>query len=116
MVFDVDGKVPFRIRDVHLNVRWGLMPPLGKVPWDVQDAHEDVKLDDALLEIDVHSKVKTSDVLLHDVVECLQKVSATIFLLKDVGEVNGLSKVDMLDSPTVLDEQGDVEVNLCDLL
>ena len=64
----------------------------------------------------MHSKVKTFDVLLHDVVECLQKMFATMLLLEDVSDVNGLSKVDVLDSPTVLDEQGDVEVNLCDLL
>ena len=64
----------------------------------------------------MHSKMKTVDVLLHDVVECLPKMFATMLPLEDVSDVNGLSKVDVLDSPTVLDEQGDVEVNLCDLL
>ena len=92
------------------------MPPLGKMPWDLQDAHKDVRLDDVLLEIDVCSKLKTSDVLLHDGVESLLKVFAMIFLLEDVDNVNGLNDGDVLDSPTVLDEQGDVEVNLCDLL
>ena len=92
------------------------MPPLGKMPWDVQDAHEDVKLDDDLLEIDVHSKVKTSDVLLYEGVEGLFKMFAMMFLLDEVDRVNGLSDIDVLDYPTVLDEQGDVEINLCDLL
>ena len=39
-----------------------------------------------------------------------------VFLLDDVDKVNEISDVDMLDPFTVLDEQGDVEVNLCDLL
>ena len=43
-------------------------------------------------------------------------MSAMTLLLEDVDKVKGLSDVNMLDSPTVLDEQGDVEVNLCDLL
>ena len=43
-------------------------------------------------------------------------MSAMTLLLEDVDKVNGLNDVDVLDSPTVLDEQGDVEVNLCDLL
>ena len=54
--------------------------------------------------------------LLHDGVEGFLKMFAMILLLGDVGKVNGLNTVNMLDSPTVLDEQGDVEVNLCDLL
>ena len=37
-------------------------------------------------------------------------------LLDDDDKVNGVNDVDMLDPLTVLDEQGDVEVNLCDLL
>ena len=58
MVLDVDGgKTQLEVWDVHLNVRWGLTPPLGKMPRGVQNAHVDVKLDDALLEVDVHSRV-----------------------------------------------------------
>ena len=41
---------------------------------------------------------------------------AIVLLLNDVDKVNGQSDVDVLDFPTVLDEQGDVEVSLCDLL
>ena len=39
-----------------------------------------------------------------------------VLLLDDVDKVNEVSDVDILDPVTVLDEQGDVEVNLCDLL
>ena len=56
------------------------------------------------------------DVLLHDGVEDSLKMSTMTLLLEDVDKVNGLNDVDVLDSPTVLDEQGDVEVSLCDLL
>ena len=35
VVLDVDGKMPFKVWDVHLDVRWGVLPPLGKVPEDV---------------------------------------------------------------------------------
>ena len=62
------------------------------------------------------SRLKTSDALLHDSVESFLKMFAMIFLLDDVDNVNGLNDGDVLDSPTVLDEQGDVEINLCDLL
>ena len=34
-VLDVDGKMPFEVWDVHLDVRWGTLPRLGKVPEDV---------------------------------------------------------------------------------
>ena len=40
----------------------------------------------------------------------------TVLIVENVDKVNGLNDVDVLGSPTVLDEQGDVEVNLCDLL
>ena len=40
-------------------------------------------------------------------------MSTMTLLLEDVDTVNGLNDVDVLDSPTVLDEQGDVEVSLC---
>ena len=94
------------------------MPPLGKMSYDVQDVHEGAKLDDDdLLEIDVNSRLMTSDVLFNDGVEGLLKMFAMIFPLEDVvDKVSGLNDVDVLDSLTVLDEQGDVEVNLCDLL
>ena len=39
-----------------------------------------------------------------------------ILLLDDVDKVNEVIDVDILDPLTVLDEQGDVEVNVCDLL
>ena len=116
MILNVDGKVPLEVCDVHLNVTWKLMPPLGTEPWDVQDAHVDVKLDDALLEIDVYSKLPSSDVLLSDEVGVVLKMFAIVLLLDDVDKVNGQSDVEVLDFPTVLDEQDDVEVNLCDLL
>ena len=89
------------------------MPPLGKMPRDVQNAHEDVKLDDALLKVDIHSRVPTSDVLLLDDVGSVLKI---VLLHDDVDKVNGQNDVDVVDFPTVLDEQGDVEVSLCDLL
>ena len=40
----------------------------------------------------------------------------SISLLDEVDKVNDVADVDVLDFPTVLDEQGDVEVSLCDLL
>ena len=41
-----------------------------------------------------------------------------VLLVNDVGKVNGQNDVDVwvLGFPTVLDEQGDVEVSFCDLL
>ena len=56
------------------------------------------------------------DVLLHDGVEDSLKMSTMTLLPEGVNKVNGLNDVDMLNSPTVLDEQGEVEINLCDLL
>ena len=53
--------------------------------------------------------------LLHEDIEDLLKMFTTP-LLDDVDKVNEVNDVDMLDPLTVLDEQGDVEVNLCDLL
>ena len=94
MVFDADGQVPFKVEDAQLHVRWGLMPPLGKVPWMVQDVHNDVKFDDVLLEVG-----------------SLLKMFGKLSLLDDVDKIDGLIDVSMLDSPTVLDEQGDVEAN-----
>ena len=58
----------------------------------------------------------TSDVLLPDDVGSVLKMFAIMFLLDDVDKVNGQNDVDVLDFPTVLDEQGDAEVSLCDLL
>ena len=81
-----------------------------------RDVHEDVKRDDTLLEVVVCSIRKMPDVLLHDGVKGSLKMSTMTLLLEDVDKVNGLNDVDVLDSPTVLDEQGDVEVSLCDLL
>ena len=58
--------------------------------------------------------------VLHDV---LFKVDARFFLrmndvllLSDVDEVNDVNDAVILPPFTVLDDQGDVEVNLCDLL
>ena len=48
-------------------------------------------------------------------VEVLLKMYA-VLLLVDVDKVNDANDVDKVNSLTVLDEQGDVEVNLCDLL
>ena len=56
------------------------------------------------------------DVFLHNGVEGSLKMSTVTLLLKDVDKVNELNDVNVLGSPTVLDEQGDVEVSLCDLL
>ena len=41
---------------------------------------------------------------------------AKVLLLDDVDKVNEQGDIDVLGSPTVLDDQGDVEVSLCDLL
>ena len=58
--------------------------------------------------------------MLHDV---LLKVNVMFFLkmmevllLIDVDEVNDVTDAFMLPPSAVLDDQGDVEVNLCDLL
>ena len=58
--------------------------------------------------------------MLHDV---LLKVDVMFFLkmmevllLIDVDEVNDVTDAFMLPPSAVLDDQGDVEVNLCDLL
>ena len=91
MMLTDDGKVPLKVEDVHLDVRWSSVPPLGKVPKDVQDAHVDVKLHDILPGVDVHSKVPTSDVVL---------------LPDDVGAVLMMFCYDELNFPAVLDEQG----------
>ena len=106
--------MPFTVQDVQHDDSWGLMPPLGKVPWDVQDIRDDVKLNDVLLEM-IYSKVRTSDVLFCEDVEDLLMMFS-ISLLDEVDKVNDVTDMDVLDFPTVLDEQGDVEVNLCDLL
>ena len=39
-----------------------------------------------------------------------------VFFLGNVDEVNDVNDVGILNPFTVLDDQGDVEVNLCDLL
>ena len=92
------------------------MPPLGKVPKDAQNAHVGVKLDDALLEADVRSFVPSVDVLLLDDVGSILKMFAIVLLLDDIDRVNEQYDVGGLEFPAVLNEQGDVEVNLCDLL
>ena len=92
------------------------MPPLGKVPWDVQDIHDDVKLDDVILEVEMYSKMRAFDALLHNVVRFLLKMLDLLSIPDDVDKVDGLNDIDVLNFPTVLDQQGDVEVNLCDLL
>ena len=58
--------------------------------------------------------------MLHDV---LFKVDVRLFLrmndvllLDDVNEVSDVNVEGVLNPVTVLDDQGDVEVNLCDLL
>ena len=117
MMLTNDDGVPPKVGDVHLDVRWSSVPPLGEVPKDVQDARADVKLHDALLEVDVHSKVPTSDVvLLPDDVGVALMMFAIVLLVNDVDRVNGQDDADELNFSAVLDEQGDVEVSWCDLL
>ena len=117
MMLTDDGKVPLKNEDVHLDVRWNSVPSLGKVPKDVQDAHVDVKLHDVLLEVDVHSEVPTSDVvLLPDDVGAALMMFAIVLLVNDVERVNGQDDADELNFPAALDEQDDVEVSWCDLL
>ena len=106
--------MPFTAQDVQHDDSWGLMPPLGKVPWNVQDIRDDVELNDVLLEM-IYSKMRTSDVLFCEDVEDLLMMFS-ISLLDEVDKVNDVTDMDMLEFPTVLDEQGDVEINLCDLL
>ena len=113
--YDVEVDGPFRVEDVQLHIRWGLMPPLGKMPWKVQDVHDDVKIDDVLLKVGMYSSVRAFDALFYDVVGSLLKMLIMLSLLDDVDKVDGLTDV-VLNSPTVLDEQGDVEANWCELL
>ena len=51
-----------------------------------------------------------------DDVEVVLAIFVVVLLVDDVDKVNGQNDVDVLGCPTVLDEQGDVEVSLCDLL
>ena len=60
--------------------------------------------------------MRVFDILLYDVVRSLLKMLDMLSLLDDVDKVDGLIDVDVLNSPTVLDEQGDVEANWCELL
>ena len=84
---------------------------------NVQDANVDVNLRDVLLDVVVHSKVPIFDVvLLPDDVEVVLAIFVVVLLVDDVDKVDGQNDVDVLGFPTVLDVQGDVEVNLCDLL
>ena len=125
---------------VQLDDGWGLVPPLGKVPEDVEDVEDNVQFDDDLL--DVGSWMRAFDTfwcseviqerwwrflwvvadvghMLHDV---LLKVDVMFFLrMREIPlfidvEVNNVTDALMLPLSTVLDDQGDVEVNLCDLL
>ena len=57
-------------------------------------------LDDVLFKVDMMFFLKMREVL----------------LLIDVDEINDVTDVMLLLLPAVLDDQGDVEVNLCDLL
>ena len=57
----------------------------------------------------------TSVVLFLEDVKCLP-LMIFILLFDDVDNVNEVDDVDILDPFTVLNEQGDVGVNLCDLL
>ena len=57
-------------------------------------------LDDVLFKVDMMFFLKMMEVL----------------LLIDVDEVNDVTDVMLILLPAVLDDQGDVEVNLCDLL
>ena len=63
----------------------------------------------------VYSKVRTSIALFNEGVKYLHMM-IFVSLLDNVDKVNEISDVDMLDPLTVLDEQGDVEIDLCDLL
>ena len=87
---------------------------------DVQAVNVDVNLYNVLLDVVVHSNVPISDVVLlpEDVeadVEFVLAIFVVVLLVDDVDKVNGQYDADVLDSP-VLDAQGDVEVNLRDLL
>ena len=55
------------------------------------------------------------DVLFNVDVVFFLKMREVLFLI-DVDEINEVTDELMLLLPTVLDDQGDVEVNLCDLL
>ena len=57
----------------------------------------------------------TSIVLFLEDVKCLP-LMIFILLFDDVDKVNEVGDVDVLNPFTVLDEQGDVGANLCDLL
>ena len=93
------------------------MPPLGRMPMNVQDANVDVDLHDVLLDVIVRSKVPIFDVvLLPDDVEVVLVSFVVVFLVDDVDKIDGQNDADVLGFLTVLDEQGIVEVSLCDLL
>ena len=65
----------------------------------------------------MYSKMRASDdAFLYDVVRILLKMLDVMSLLDDVDKVDGLTDVHVLSSPAVLDEQGDVEANWCELL
>ena len=64
----------------------------------------------------MYSKLRAFDAPLYDVVRSLLKMLGMLSLLDDVDKVDGLTDVNVLNSPTVLDEQGDVEANWCELL
>ena len=63
----------------------------------------------------MHSRMMTSVVLFTEDAKCLPMM-IFVLLLDDVDKVNEINGVDILDPFTVLDEQGDVGANLCDLL
>ena len=112
-VGDVDGKVPFKTRDVDLDERWdciSLWANACRCP--VQDVGVDVNFCDVLLEV-ARSKVPVFDVVLlpedvEDDVEVVLAFLVIILLVADVDRVDGQDDADILGSPTVLDVQGDV--------
>ena len=86
------------------------MPPLGKVP---QDVHVNVKVVDDLLDV-VCSKMESFDVLFFKDVQALLMMFDILPL--DDDKLSEVDDIDALNFLTVLDEQGDVEANLCGLL
>ena len=60
--------------------------PLGKVPKNVQDTNVDVNLHDVLLDVVVHSKMPTLDVVpLPDGVKAVLTIFAGVLLVNNVG-------------------------------
>ena len=101
----------------------GFHTPSGQNAMDGQAVNVDVNLHDVLLDAVVHSKVPIFDVvrlqvLPEDVRRCRNflAIFVVVLLVDDVDTIDGQNDADVLRFPTVLDVQGDVEVNLRDLL